>query len=334
MPDERIHDCLRKIIPGKRTVDVIYDPARKDAHYKNLMTCGSVWHCAVCAGRITEQRAAELLQAVTRWQAEGGFIALLTFTLRHNRGDKLSVLLDAIRDSHSKFKSGASWYRFADQFNWHGSVTALEVTHGANGWHPHLHELVFFEPLSRDTWRTFPDKAKGRWIGALASSGRDATWSHGLDVRDADSEVYDYVAKFGHLPTGTSWTLEREVAKAPVKKARSKDGRSPFQLLIDYGEGDLKAAALFQEYARTFKGRKQLVWSKGLRSELGLNDDPSDDELAAALPDEYILLASLEKHQWRAILALGWAAQAELLDVASHGDKNAVDRFLTSFGIA
>jgi hypothetical protein len=332
MPLERVHKCLRAIVPGKQSVEVVYAPTEETAHYKNLQTCGSVWMCSVCAGRITEQRADELQKAVTKWHTEGGFCAMLTFTLRHDRSDKLETVLNALRTSHRRFKAGRSWYHFTDKFEWHGSVTALEVTHGDNGWHPHLHELVFFQPISAAVWRTFTADARQRWLDALSAGGRDATWENGLTVRDSDQDVYEYIAKYGHEPVEIMWTIDREIAKAPVKKAR-EGGRTPFQLLLDYGEGDKHAGILFQEYARTFKGRAQLFWSRGLRSALDLDDFQSDDDLAAALPDEYIVLTSLSPFQWRKVMMLEKDIRAEIIIAAMSGDSHKVKLFLARHGI-
>ena len=334
MPGERIFSCMRKIVPGKQTVDLIYDPSRQAAHLKNLMTCGSVWMCPVCAARITEQRAEELRRAVLKWREGDGFMAMITFTLRHNKGDRLETVLEALREAHRRFKSGTPFQSIKQQFNWHGSVTALEDTHGQNGWHPHLHELVFFDALSRDTWSQFAGAVKSRWISSLAAEGRDATWKHGVDIRDTDEQIYDYIAKYGHEPLDTSWTIEREIAKSPVKKARTVEGRTAFQMLADVAVGDHSGAPLFQEHCRVMKGRKQLVWSKGLREELGLNDEQTDEALAAALPDEYITLASITAAQWRVIKAADWSIQARLLDIGQTGDKSAVVAFLRDLGIA
>jgi hypothetical protein len=332
MPHERVSDCLRAIIPICQTVDVIYDPKNQRAHYKNLITCGSVWMCPVCASRITEQRAQELQQAVQKWQ-ESGFVALLTFTLRHEAKDELGAVLGQIREAHRTFKAGRNWYQFTERFGWAGSVTALEVTHGANGWHPHLHELVFFDPMHTATWTVFRNTAKERWLKALAASNADATWKHGLDLKTADSQIAEYVTKFGHLPVAKSWTLEREIAKSASKRSRSKDGRSPFQLLMDYGDGDTSAGKLFQEYARTFKGRNQLTWSRGLREEL-LPDQPmSDEQLVEQLPDEYILLVSLTRHDWKIILALPDEVRGRILEIASHFDVRLLAAYLSQFGI-
>lgn len=332
LPTERVSQCLRAIVPGQRTVDVMVDRKTSTAHYKNLITCGRVWQCPVCASKITEKRADELLAAVTKWQAQGGFVALLTFTLRHNKYDRLVDLLKALRKAHSRFKSGAPFQRLRERYNWVGSVSALEVTYGENGWHPHLHELVFFEPLASSTWHEFTPAAKARWLTVLAAEGATATYEHGLDVRDADTDVYDYVAKFGKLPSGTTWTVERELAKAPVKRAH-QNGMTPFQMLEAYGDGDQDAGRLFQEYAAVFKGRNQLVWSRGLRALLEMDEEAADEELAELLPDEVELLASLSRDQWRSILRMHRDIRAELLLIAGHGRLDDLEAFLQFYQI-
>lgn len=332
LPSERVAQCLRSIAPNASTVEIVHHPEKHFASYRNLLVCARLWHCPVCATRITELRAAELLKAVTNWTEQGGFVALLTFTVQHNLWHKLSETLPALRDSHRRFKSGAPFQRLSERANWHGSVSALEVTHTENGWHPHIHELVFFETLAAHAWTKFIPDAKARWLTVLAAEGRTATMENGLDIRDAETRIYDYVAKFGRLPADTKWTVERELAKSPVKKAR-EGGRSPFQLLIDFGNGDMAAGALFQEYARVFKGRNQLNWSRGLRSELGLGKEAADADLMLEAADEYVLLATLDRLQWRAVLALESDVRGELLAVAGSGDKQAVVTFLAGYGV-
>jgi hypothetical protein len=323
---------LRSIIPGRRVVEVHHSPELQRAFYKNLFTCGSVWLCTACSARVTERRAAELLQAVTIWTQERGFVAMVTYTLQHQQNDRLETLVSAVRDTHRRLKMGAPSQRFRERFGWHGSITALEVTYGANGWHPHLHELVFFNPVSAGTWKAFPDVAKERWLNALQASGRDASWQHGLNVRDAQTDVYDYLAKYGKLPKKTRWTLDRELAKSAVKKAHG-DGATPWQLLTAYGDGDQRAGVLFQEYARVFKGRNQLTWSRGLRDELGLGNEDSDEAVAAELPPEVHLLAELNPVQWRKLLHLSRDIRGEVLQVAASGDRGALSRFLAGHRI-
>lgn len=62
--------------------------------------------------------------------------------------------------------------------------------------------------------------------------------------------------------------------------------------------------AAFKEYAEAFKGKRQLVWSKGLRARLLPElKDLSDEEIAAAADEsvEAVFWASLSIQEWRAV---------------------------------
>ena len=82
---------------------------------------------------------------------------------------------------------------------------------------------------------------------------------------------------------------------------------------------------LFREYAECFKGKRQLVWSRGLRELLGL-EDISDEDLASRQEEDAYLLANLTLEQWRIIRQSD--RRGELLEVARHGDPQALNRYL------
>jgi hypothetical protein len=89
-------------------------------------------------------------------------------------------------------------------------------------------------------------------------------------------------------------------------------------LLRDYLLGDRRAGELWKTYALSFKGKKQLVWSRGLRVALGLDIELTDEELATATDEPSTMLATLSFAQWRAVL--GNDLRGELLKVAGRGD--------------
>jgi hypothetical protein len=332
LPDERVAVCMRRVIPGKKTVDVLYSDRVKRAHYKNLIICARVWICPIDAAKITERRRVELVQAI-----DGNpdlRPVLITFTLRHSMNDKLPSLLADLLASYRLLKAGKRWQNFRDGAGLVGSIRSLEVTYGDNGWHPHNHGLYFFDRAVAFDQKSVTAFMKDRWGQVLASNSRTATYERGVDVRTAESDVAEYIAKFGHEPVDMkrpgSWTIEREMTKAPAKLARGEKGRSPLQLLADYIAGDKRSGRLFQDYAAAFKGRNQLVWSRGLRARLGLGKQETDEQIAKREDEAAHLLAQLSSSQWRAILAND--ARGDLLEVASSGDKAAVDAFLLSIG--
>jgi len=255
---------------------------------------------------------------------------LVTFTLSHTRQDKLKDVLGVLTDSYRKVRSGKGWELFERGFQIVGGVRALEVTHGANGWHPHLHVLLFCrvrpdaDAIKQTLW--------ARWHHALERNHSTAMFEHGVDVQIAFGDVADYVSKFGHEPLKDSkrWGLEHELTKSPTKLARGDRGRTPLQLLADYAGGDKQAGAIWKEYAVTFKGQRQLVWSKRLRAMLKLGQEKSDDEIAKETREDAVLLARLTLGMWRVVL--GNDARGELLEIAHAGDAGKVFEFLQSIG--
>jgi len=106
---------------------------------------------------------------------------------------------------------------------------------------------------------------------------------------------------------------------------------TPLQLLSDYFNGDVDAGRLWLQYALNFKGQHQLYWSRGLRALLGLEPEKSDEELAIEQEEIAVILASLSIGVWRVVV--GNDARAELLQVASTGDKEQVFAFLRGIGV-
>lgn len=209
-----------------------------------------------------------------------------------------------------------------------GSVRALEVTYGENGWHPHLHELALLQiPVTGAIESGIESWVKDHWRKAVEKQGYNATWQHGADVKTEEHSIRDYVVKFGRLPKETRWTVEHELTKAVVKKSHA-DGTTPLGLLHKYGLGDQQAGKLFVEYARSFKGKNQLVWSRGLREMLGFGIMPTDEQLAEDEGESGRILASLSRSEWATILSLNH--RAVLLEYASGASESELSSYLTN----
>lgn len=262
----RVQNCRWSVASSALGVDVVtsnYGEGSGDrAHYEGLQTCGSVWLCPCCGARISETRREELSQLLRWARAHGHHINMITLTARHGRGDDLKELLDGMKDAKGRWARHRAYRNIRDVMV--GSVTATEVTGGgANGWHPHFHVIM----VTRDAvdWEPLRDA----WLASLRGAGLSGTGS-GWDVSDA-REMGRYIAK---------WGAAEELALSGQKKGRKGTGRSPAQLLAaSCDDGEEHARLLWQEYARVFKGRRQLVWSRGLKDLAGIDD--KDDQEAA-----------------------------------------------------
>lgn len=339
---ERVAICHRWLQnkPGERAeVRLIYSPEHQRAHYGGLMVCGSLWQCPVCASKISTRRTLEIAQAMSAWP---GAATMATFTMQHDRDDKLIDLDQLLKGVVRKLKSGRWYQDFSSKYKIAESVTGTEPTCGiANGWHLHQHSLLFLDCAPGEFNGTEAQlELSKRYTALLSAAGGYASLTHGVRIEQAISAQQEAKEKLsGYV---SKWGLSDELGRATIKKA-GDDGQkhySPFELLelVLAGDDDLGpglaawARARFVEYAHTMKGRKQLVWSKGARALFGLGKEKTEQELAEDLVEVGdVVLAKLSLSQWRVILAND--ARADLLNVADSGDKIKVHTFLSKFGI-
>ena len=321
LPCERVASCGQKST-GQHVTLHVHDG---HAHFGAIETCGSVWTCPVCAAKVTEGRKADIEAILAAHAAEGGVAFMATLTVPHTAFSRCRALRKGVSTAWSKVKSGKAWVTARECYGWQGDIRALEVTHGRNGWHPHLHVLILFRPgtSKRDTYG-FGGWLFDAWARAVERLGmgachRDAfSW----ELADVEGGAGQYVGK---------WGAALELTKAHIKAARA-GGRTPWQILSDYAAGrSAEDARLFREYAAAFKGARQLTWSRGLRDRYQIDEPAADIELAAApqLPETQV--ATMDGALFRAVVKAG--KTAELLDVLESSGIEGVHRLLATLRI-
>ncbi len=308
VPGSRIARCTR--YRAGSVVDVRISTAGQ-AYYGGLQSCGSVWACSVCSARVTAVRRDELQQALDYARAGGLHLSLLTLTGPHGPRDDLGKLQECHRQAYRYFVSGKRRLSaLLDELGFIGSIRGQEVTHGQKGWHPHWHVLLFTAGPITEAQEA---AVMTQWTRSAARAGLGEVNRGALHLdRSIRLSGDELVGKLGLYIC--KWGAAEELTRSHVKKA-GRGGRSPWQLLSNAVDGDDRAAALWCEYERVYKGAKQLVWSKGLRELMGLKEVLSDDEAAALEPEGWTVAAELTPVQWRAVRRAG--LRAELLEVAT-----------------
>ncbi|MFF4005617.1 replication protein [Streptomyces californicus] len=61
-----------------------------------LVRCGRIWFCPECSASIRRGRSEELKTGALRWMAQGGILAVVVLTARHNRTTELARLTSAL----------------------------------------------------------------------------------------------------------------------------------------------------------------------------------------------------------------------------------------------
>jgi hypothetical protein len=292
--NKRICACHRMMVESANGVKIRRDSER--AWFSGVAVCGSVWICPVCARKVGETRRAEMQTAIDRCISQGGDVALITLTFSHAIYHRIQDLLPRLAEATRKLKAGRKWQALKAKYGIIGSVRALEVTYGRNGWHPHIHEIEFSNrPLTRAEHEQLKVEIFELWAAACAKAQLGLpSAEHGVDVRGA-SRAAQYVGK---------WGFASELTRGSSKLGWS--GRTPWQLLEDYCNGDQLAGQLWAEFARTFVGRRQLFWSAGLREKLGLGELFSDEELAELEPDasDAVDVHTIDRYQWAMVCRL------------------------------
>jgi hypothetical protein len=254
-----------------------------------------VWLCPVCSVVITERRRRDLQRAISRARELGLRVLMVSLTYRHHRGDDLRSGLDALLRGVRRMLSGRGMLEVRQRFGLVGWMKALEVTHGENGWHPHCHFLLFV-PAEVDV-PALDASLRALWDRSRAFAGLTGD-EHAYKLNDTDDAAAEYFAKWGH---DRAWDEAAELTKSPVKRGRC-GSRSPFGLLADADAGDQGAGALFVEYARAFKGRHQVQWSRGLAALLEV-EDKTDEEVIAEVDAAGVLLALMRAAKYRLLVA-------------------------------
>lgn len=308
----------------RKDADAVAVRSREDGstYYDGVQSCGSIWACPVCSAKIRQRRAAELERGILSHLDAGGGVAVQVLTLPHDAGDRLEGTFDTVAKGWKRVQSGRAWQRLKDELGLCGTFRATEVTHGPNGWHPHVHVLFFFERLpSASTLARLESHVYAVWSRYVEGQGfrRPMQSWCGVEPVRRREQIADYLTK---AVAGDGWSVAIEVTRHDLKAGRDDDTRrghrTPWQILQDFSQtGDEADLGLWLEYERVTKGRRAMSWSRGLKARLGVAEK-SDDELAAEEQGGVVVtwIASVE---WAALCRVP-GALCRVLETAETGD--------------
>lgn len=306
------------------------------SHTSGTESCGSIWACPVCAAKIRNTRADEISTGLSGHITAGGGALLVTLTLPHQAGDRLAKTVELVSAGFRSINSGRSYRDDHDAFGILGHIRAFEVTHGDNGWHPHLHVILATAgPTSRDAAAALEARWQARWDKWLTSHGWPASLV-GIGVRvdrvRRDAEAAGaYLAK---LQEGEKIdrSVGNEVARADLKGGR-RSSRVPFEILADFGsDGRADDLDLWQEFQLATKGRSAIRWSKGLRALLLPDDEELTDEEIAAAEIGGDTIAILAPWLYRKIAGRPYG-EAFLHVAAEQGGLTGIIRYVRAMGL-
>lgn len=321
------------------------------AGFSGVQSCGSTWACPVCSEKIQASRADEVATALAEAERRGWVVGFLTFTVRHSKRHSLAGVWDAVSKGWRQATSGSGWRWQADRldFGVKGYIRLTEVTVGANGWHVHVHALVLMDPsasawalthgghLGHDAVRALGERMSERWAYGVTKAGKGYAPSaeRGVDARLVVSGSDD-LARYFAKNVYTVKTAESAAADATMSHAKTaKHGNTtPFGLLARLvRDGDADDLDLWHEWERESKGKRQLLWSNGLRADLlaGVHER-TDEEIANDADLDGVELVRMHPAAYKRIARAG--ALALVLNAAeAQDDGHALYDVLTDLGV-
>lgn len=285
--NSRLIGCGRNLAPSASPVKIMQIDS-SGPFYGGLYRCGQVWLCPDCAERIMRVRSAEIAKAEDEWKAQGGKVWMLTLTVPHYAGESLSVVLGRLSKAKQKLGNLNSWKKLNREFV--GSIRALEIDYGNNGWHPHFHILLFL----KEGTVVEPTEIESFWRVALNNTGI---------VGDLEKSAY----------VSTEGRFANYVCGSKSNRYRTDTDKTPFGLLSGHNKlQNPKALMLFEEYSKAIKGKRKLLWSGGLRKLLKIDHEKTDEEIVATT-----IVAEIDKSDWKIICRSG--SRDLILDAARRG---------------
>lgn len=205
-----------------------------------------------------------------------------------------------------------------------GTVSVREATHGENGWHPHYHVLCIVEADSDGDACEILEPLRRVWVECLAKEGLGGTMARAFHLANGEA-VAEYVGKHGSEVDAGAWGIAEEMTLGRLKRGRGEKGASPWQVLREAHAGNENARVLWREYATTMHGRRQQVWSNGLKDMIGLAEVEDED---AAAGEEYTedqdeTLHTFDLREWRR-----WRARRAAILAAARCGPGAVAALL------
>lgn len=293
------------------TIKLNRDDMRSNASFGGLQNCGCVWGCPVCAPRIAAEKGQFILKSLEWGKQSGQTPVMLALTARHHAGMRLEAFKAQFKAAWKMMTKHRKWRNFILSFGISHWIANREVTYGQNGWHYHMHMLLFIDnkaAAAADALDIQSDMEE-LWLHCLDACGLDAIEGIALKVSAHGNVGQTYLTKIGLTVSEEDGKLEYEMTGAA-----NKDGRSVWDLLRHSYYGDEKATALYIEFVETMSGENFITSSHGLAALANSVSLESETE-AAEQSDSMREWAEISPYWWTVVLLAG--AADNVLEVAA-----------------
>lgn len=300
--------------------------------FNGLMKCGSVWRCPVCSYKITQHRQDEIYYMASEWLRKGFRLSFVTLTMRHKKRHLLKDSLELLLSEFQKLQRTNCYEKMQKEHGIFGFVKTCEITFGLeNGWHPHLHLLVFHKSEDVENLHTdfVKNWCKRKNVKALQKNQRAKLVYDGLGISE-------YVTK---------WDMTKEMTQSNFKEGKVGQRFTPFSMLRKLAFNDFAKTSSEQilkdilqykywEYCGATKGKHFISVSKNLKKffkEQSGEDLKTDEEI---LQNEKVdeVLVKIDVNLWDTFVKDKRVLPSYLINAYENGGIACVLEFFQTVG--
>lgn len=225
------------------------------AFYRGLAKCKLGWVCPICTKAKSEEAREKVNAMLSKGRRKGWRMVMMTLTARHSIDMPFASTWEAISEASKELRRTDPWKALNKEML--GSASAIEVTYGANGWHPHYHVIIVLpDSYTDETAAEAVETLRRQWLRLLKKHGLSGN-QHAFDVQGA-AAAGNYLTK---------WGAAEELTLGHVKQGREGQ-RTPWQLLRDSRNGDWLAGELWYEFTVAIKGAHRIRLTPGLNQHI------------------------------------------------------------------
>jgi hypothetical protein len=323
--EHRTRFCMATRIDSTIDVGITLNsnPDESRAGFTNLQTCRSICSCPVCAERMMLEHAQDVKKALIWAENEGLIPVLVSLTASHHAGMKLEDFKAQFKAAWRMFSNHRTWRDYKKRFDIQHWFANRECTREAiddNGWHYHMHMLVFVSKGSLFNAKApgdMQEKFTDFWLHCLDKAGLTGSREHACDVRSGANVGAEYLTKLGVNETAKG-DLEYEITGSGNK------GKNVWSVLQDAMFGDIRSEYLYLEYVQAMQGENWITTSHGLRELIADIELPALGETES---DKLVLWMNVSPDAWRVVVR-NRAVSAILRVAATYRDESKILEYI------
>jgi hypothetical protein len=243
---KRISACGCRPIDPNKDIDIVKGE-KGNVYPTNLQKCASAWLCPVCLIKLNKHKLEWLKQTLEHHSKERKKMSFNTLTIQHKRYSRLEDTMDQLQSIYRAVYKNRKLQSLKKehQIEW---LYTMEITYGANGWHPHFH-FVVVSKADNSSITEFNNLFKSLYKKEIEKRGLLYNEGVTIDIKGIsnDKDIADYMTKQNAVYEITS----------NQNKISYKASKNYLELVSDYIDNGVDHTKILLEYSDATHRKRQ-----------------------------------------------------------------------------